>query len=372
MRLEFLRNTAERWTGPIRESLSQPPKRLLQTRQSVTAFPGSDRRVSWIVGRSFLRHNLFEVAESLPDAKRKSALGLLVRKWSPFAVTGFSAQWLGNKASVYAWDGAQVSSAIDAAGADAARCTIWPETFFRPAHTDGPVLAAMSDGVEGQVWRRGLLVATRWWADVPTARDWMLFLRSAGVDISQVSTAVPAPVGSELLPSPWTVAATPITDIWSLVQNNQAAAIAAAVVAAPFLYFLAEAAILSVATWRAESAIAGMSTANQSVRTDRTAALTNLDITESYLSLDNMPSQFELLAATADLVKGRRVSISDWTFDSGNLDVVLQAERPMEAAFYIEAFERDEHFSNVTGSLSNQEKELRLKMQVDHKTWPTS
>ncbi len=345
---------------------------MLQTRQTVTELPGSDRRISWIAGRSFLRHNLFEVAESLPDAKRKSALGLLVRKWSPFPATGFSAQWVGNKASVYAWDAAQIASALAAAGVDATRATIWPETFFRPAQADGPVLAAMSDGVEGQVWRRGLLVATRWWPEAPPARDWMLFLRGAGVDISQTSTAVPAPVQGELLTVPWTVATTPITDVWSLLQNNQAAAIAAAVIAAPFLYFLTQAAVLSVATWRAESAIAGMSAANQSVRTDRSAALTNLDTAESYLTVDSMPSQFELLAAAADLIKGRRVNISDWTYDSGNLDLVLQAATPMEAAFYIESFERDEHFSNVTGSLANQEKELRLKMQVDRKIWPAS
>ncbi len=177
---------------------------------------------------------------------------------------------------------------------------------------------------------------------------------------------------SELLIAPWTVATTSITDIWSLVQNNQAAAIAAAVIAAPFLYYLSEAAVLSVATLRAESAIAGMSAANQSVRTDRTTALTNLDAADSYLSLENMPSQFELLGAAADLIKGRRVNISDWSFDSGNLEIVLQADRPMEAPFFIEAFEKDPRFSGVTSSTANQEKELHLKMQVDAKTWPAS
>ena len=345
---------------------------MLQNRQGVTELPGSDRRISWIVGRSYLRHNLFEVSESLPEAKRKSALGLLVRKWSPFPTTGFSAQWVGNRASVYAWDGAQIADAISAAGADPARSTVWPETFFRPPHTDGARLGAMTEGFEGQAWRQGLLVATRWWPTVPNPRDWMLFLRGAGIDLSQTSTAVPAPESSDVLTTPWSVQTTQITDIWSLVQNNQAAAIAAAVIAAPFLYFLTEAAVLSVSTWRAESAIAGMSAANQSVRTDRTGALTNLDAADSYLSLENMPSQFELLAAAAELIKDRRVNISDWTFDSGNLDVVLQAQTPMEAPFFIEAFERDTHFSNVTATLGNQEKELHLKMQVDPKTWPTS
>ena len=296
----------------------------------------------------------------------------MVRRWSPFAATEFTAQWAGNKASVYAWDTTQITDAIVAAGLDPVRCSIWPETFFRAPHADGARLAVMSEGLEGQAWRQGLLVATRWWPTAPNARDWLLFLRSAGIDLTQNATAVPEAVESELLIAPWTIATTPITDIWSLVQNNQAAAIAAAVIAAPFLYFLTEAAVLSVATLRAESAIAGMSAANQSVRTDRTGALTNLDAADSYLSLENMPSQFELIGAAADLIKGRRVNISDWSFDNGNLEIVLQADRAMEAPFFIEAFEKDPRFSGVTSSTANQEKELHLKMQVDPKTWPAS
>ena len=297
----------------------------------------------------------------------------MVRKWSPFVTTGFAAQWVGNKASVYAWDSAQITEAIVAAGIDPARCAIWPETFFRAPHIDGARLAIMSDGFEGQAWRQGLLVGARWWPTMPNPRDWMLFLRSASVDLTQNAHDVPAATVSELLVSPWTVATTPITDIWSLVQNNQAAAIAAAVIAVPFLYFLTEAAVLSVATLRAESAIAGMSAANQSVRTDRTAALTNLDAADSYLTLDSMPSQFELIAAAANLIKDRpRVNISDWLYDNGNLEIVLQADRPMQAPFFIETFEKDPHFSGVTSSTANQEKELHLKMQVDAKTWPAS
>jgi hypothetical protein len=299
-------------------------------------------------------------------------LSLMVRRWSPFAATGFAAQWVGNKASVYAWDASQITDAITAAGLDPARCTIWPETFFRAPAIDGARLAVMSEGLESQAWRQGLLIATRWWPATPSPRDWLLFLRSASVDLTQSGTDIPGATESELLVAPWTVATTQITDIWSLVQNNQAAAIAAAVIAAPFLYFLTEAAVLSVSTLRAESAISGMSAANQSVRTDRTSALTNLDAADSYLSLENMPSQFELIAAAADLIKDRRVNISDWIFDNGNLELVLQADRAMEAPFFIEAFEKDPHFSGVTSTTANQEKELRLKMQVDAKTWPAS
>lgn len=345
---------------------------MLQTSQGIVAHPGSDRRVSWIIGRRFLRHNLFEVADTLPEGKRRSALALLVRKWSPFADTEFAVQWRGTKASVYAWDNTEINNAITAAGEDPRRCTPWPETFFRPPRDDGAGLAEMAEGVEGQVWKQGLLVATRWWPAAPPAREWMMFLRGAGLDLTQAPDSLPVQANGALLTVPWTAQNTPITNVWGLVQNSRVAAIAATIVAAPFFYFLAQAAVLAVGTLRAEGAIASMNVANQSLRADRTSALANLDTVDSYLSLEKFPPQFGLMAAATDLIKDKNVSIGEWTFDSGNLDLVLQADHALDAALFIEAFERDEHFSGVSGTLGNQERELRLRMQVDPRKWSPS
>ena len=329
--------------------------------------------MSWIIGRRFLRHNLFEIAETLPEGKRRSALTLLVRKWSPFAATQFAVQWQGNKASVYAWDGTEVNDAIAAAGEDPGRVTPWPETFFRPPGFDAAGLAEMSEGLEGQVWKQGLLVATRWWPEAPPAREWVMFLRGAGLDLTRDPASLrPAQSNSELLTAPWTSQNTPISNIWGLVQNSRVAAIAATIIAAPFFYFIAEAAVLSVGTLRAESAIAGMNGANQSLRADRSSALANLDAVSSYLSLEKFPPQFDLIAAATDLIKDKKVSIAEWGFDSGNLDLVLQADHPLDAALFIEAFEKDDHFSGVSGTLGNQERELHLRMQVDPRIWSAS
>ncbi len=340
----------------------------------MTELSGSGSRVFWILGRRFLRHNLFEVAESLPESKRKSALSLLVRKWSPFVSTQFSAQWVGHRASVYAWDADQVNAAIRESGNDPATCTVWPETFFRPPGHDAVRLAVMTDGLEGQVWKGELLVATRWWPAMPSPREWLMFLRSASVDLSQVAATPPAPVQNEFQPLPWTTqtSMTSFSDVWGLVQNNRAAAIAATVLVAPFLYYGTEAAVLWVATMRAEGQIAGMSAANQSVRADRTAALGNLDVIESYLSLEKTPPQFELFSAAAKLLSDQKVLINEWIFDGNNLDLTIQSDHALDAGFFIERFERDDHFSNVTGNLANQERELHLKMQVDPKVWPTA
>ena len=134
----------------------------------------------------------------------------------------------------------------------------------------------------------------------------------------------------------------------------------------------AEAGILAVATMRAERQVASMSAANQSVRADRTAALANLDVIEAYISLEKVPSQFELFVAASKLLLDQRILINEWVFDGNNLDITIQGDHQLDASFFIERFERDDHFSQVTGNLLNQERELHLKMQVDPRVWSTT
>lgn len=296
----------------------------------------------------------------------------MVRKWSPFPSTQFAAQWVGPRACVYAWEGDTVAAAITGAGENPQRCTIWPETFFRPPMEDGIRLSRMCDGVEGQVWKGGLLTATRWWPGAPAPRDWAIFLRAAGVDLTQTPLEVPPISDGEILDHPWTVGTTQVTDLWSLLQNERAAAIAAVVIAVPFLYYLAQATVLLVGIMRVEATIAELTSTNQSIRTDRAAAFVNLENVESYLSLENYPSQFQVMNVAVGLLRDSKVTIDEWNFDAGNLQLVIQADRALEAPFFIEMFEKDEHFSNVSGTVGNQQRELRLSMQLEPRQWPTS
>lgn len=281
-------------------------------------------------------------------------------------------QWVGHRASVYAWDGNAVATSITEAGQDPARCTIWPETFFRAPMAHGFRLSQMFDGVEGQVWKNGLLVATRWWPGSPAPRDWSTFLRAAGVDPTLGPLGVPAVVESELLPQPWTLVAAPVTDLWSLLQNERAAAIAATVVAVPFLYYVAEAGVLLASTMRIEAAVSDLAAANQTIRADRTAAFANLDSIESYLSLEAYPSQFHTMNVVADLLRDSNVTVAEWNFDGGTLQMLVQADRPLEAPSFIEKFEQAPHFSKVSGTVGSQQRELRLTMQIEPQQWPTS
>jgi hypothetical protein len=295
-----------------------------------------------------------------------------VRKWSPFPASQFAAHWVGHRACVYAWDSDAAAAAIAAAGENPSRCSVWPETFFRPRMEDGIRLARMCDGVEGQVWKGGLLTATRWWPTSPAPRDWAIFLRAAGVDLTQANLNVPSPVESDMLEQPWTIANAPVTDLWSLLHNERAAAIAATVIAVPFLYYLIQSVLLLAGTMRVEAAIADLTATNQSIRTDRAAAFSDLETIESYLGLENYPSQFQTMSIVANLLRDSKVTLGEWNFDAGNLQIVIQADRVLEAPFFIEMFEKDDHFSNVSGTMGNQQRELRLSMQLEPQRWPTS
>jgi hypothetical protein len=125
-------------------------------------------------------------------------------------------------------------------------------------------------------------------------------------------------------------------------------------------------------TMRVESAIADLTATNQTIRTDRAAAFANLETIDSYLGLEPYPSQFQALNAVTNLLRESKVTIGEWNFDAGNLQIVIQADRALEAPFFIEMFEKDDLFSNVSATVGNQQRELRLSMQIAPQTWPTS
>jgi hypothetical protein len=149
-----------------------------------------------------------------------------------------------------------------------------------------------------------------------------------------------------------------------LLQNDRAAAVAATIIAVPFLYLVTELAVLGTASGRLSVAMSNLSDANKSVRMDQSEAVRNLAAIQKYLALEPFPSQFEIFAAAARLLRNRQVSMSDWTYDNGNLEFAIKSNGQLDATYYIEVFEKDPIFTDVTATRDTQEAGLRLKMRV--------
>jgi len=157
------------------------------------------------------RHQSFR---DLPVKQRGAALSLAALRWAPTSDSRWMVRWQDGEAQVWIW------TPPDGVEPDAAAVLV-PEAALRAAPVSAEVerLVAMREGVDGQVWRDGCLVASRWWPSVPEAPAWWQFLRSSGVSI-EGRPDVPAVDDAPLLPTPWGQA--PSRFRWSPAQLESA------------------------------------------------------------------------------------------------------------------------------------------------------
>ena len=102
-----------------------------------------------------------------------------------------------NRAGVWTWDTGAGEARSGKEKALRAGVGALPETVAREGLDQGVRLVRCLEGVEGEVWSDGALVASRWWPEPPSPQEWSLFVRSArGTAASepQVLTAGPPPV----------------------------------------------------------------------------------------------------------------------------------------------------------------------------------
>ena len=94
------------------------------------------------------------------------------------------------RAGIWSWDG---EFEIDR-DASAKSVRVIPETLIRTQLEEGARLVRCIDGFEGQVWRDSALIASRWWPNPPTAREWQHFMRAAQAPVENGDGDAPAPV----------------------------------------------------------------------------------------------------------------------------------------------------------------------------------
>lgn len=107
-------------------------------------------------------------------------------------------------ASVWTWDEAAVRTELQRAERDdliaAPRA---PETLMQAPEisADGLRLAACAFGFDGQLWRDGEIIGSRWWRERPTENDWLLFAESVGGSVA--AGGAPSPMTPAPLARPW-------------------------------------------------------------------------------------------------------------------------------------------------------------------------
>jgi hypothetical protein len=324
---------------------------------------GRGRRV-WVVSRGLCR---FYSVSHLPEASRSrqlAALTLEIKSLSPFAETGSHIHFGARTAGIWLWDMRATRDAASAIGVDIAGCRVLPETALEPPGEDGVRIAATLDGVEGQCWHDNALVASRWWADAPDSRSWLLFQRGASVSLDRLETTVPPPVHLPWLPSPWTTARGPRSLGLSQIDLRVAAAAAAALILVAYGYVGAEWLRAAVNVRAVEHEIAARSQEIEPTLAARTQALDNLAAIRLLQKLDDFPSQLSLMAAVAEALPRNNTRLTAWTYDRGQLELDIAAGQPVDVADLVRSLEHIEHLTGVAAERTGSNNTLRLRATI--------
>jgi len=343
---------------------------LLLGKEKVQFQPRPGKQIHVVISRGLMRHETFAFPATLPPQQLKKALVLAIQRWTPFKSAGSAAIWSGHRATVYAWDAERLATMVTGGGYDPARCKFIPEPFYRAPGSNETRLIACIDGIEGQIWRGGFLLTSRWWGTTPQLQDWIAFLRSVR-DIGDTQNAArPTEVTLPLLDAPWTSGMATLDNALELFDTPRSRAwLAAAAAALPiFLATQWMAVVFAGAGLDAEQA--RLMVTSSSARAERDSMIANLDAIDRLLLLDRRPTQFEILARVGIVLADTPVKIVDWTFDIEALEISLESQTELEATRYIEMFEGDPMFESVSKRSVPQPLILRLRMDLAQTTEP--
>jgi len=140
-----------------------------------------------IIPRSHCSYQFLPGDYRRPQARK--ALDLKLRHERPFDDTQSYIRIGTAGASVWSWEGFPAPPGLRPVPESALHISV-----------DGSDLVETMHGVEGQIWRDGHLVASRWWPQTPRAPDWAAFVRSAGQAPAHSDVAQPRRPATQEMP----------------------------------------------------------------------------------------------------------------------------------------------------------------------------
>lgn len=156
-----------------------------------------------MVARALLHYHYFSLS-ALPKSARRSALLVQIHAWSPFPETAYAIVLRAQGAMVFAWDASLFRQRLETAGRERPVARVIPETLLLPPQEDGVSLLRCIEGWEGQAWREGELVQSRWWPDRPDTDAWLNFQRGASLPVEKQQAMPPEKGGDTAwLSRPW-------------------------------------------------------------------------------------------------------------------------------------------------------------------------
>jgi hypothetical protein len=343
---------------------TQRPRLYLQRDAEIEEPSVKGGRRYWLVSRRLCRFFKIPLLADASTRGQLEALGLQIERLSPFAETGSHFHFGVNFINLWLWDSRMVSDAANAIGVDLRRVSVLPESALQPLG-DGVRVIECLDGVEGQCWEQGSLVASRWWPCPPDSRGWVLFQRGAAVGPDRLNTNQPPAAALPWLARPWTSSP---TEGWGGIGNVDlpfAAAGIAVVLLIGYAYLGAESLRLIWDRSAVEGQIAVHSAEAAPAVEARIAALGNAAAIQRLHQLDPYPSQLALMARVAEILPKNEAHLTEWSYDRGRLEMTVAADHPLDAVFFVRVLERVDRFKAVSVERAGGDNSLRIRLSVE-------
>lgn len=306
---------------------------------------------------------MFSLLAGAAEEKRLGALQMQVIEWAPFDRLGSMYDVGETDAGVWIWDAAAAEQACLDAGIAVGKATVVPETALQE-RGDGLRLVRCLDGVEGQAWEGGHLIASRWWSAPPTEAAWALFARTIRRS-SPEDLRAPDLVDPTWIERPWPRAGARRLGSQEYSRIAVAAVVALALVPA---FDLGRLAHLSTEMRAAEAALIGRRTETGPNETARRSALAASTRVEALKALDPYGPQIELLAKVAEIMPRNGTVLQEWTYQGEDLRlVVVHPAQPPEAPYFVRALEGVNRFRQIAIESTGDARRLTIRMKVNRR-----
>ncbi|MDQ7018988.1 MAG: hypothetical protein Q9M33_07460 [Robiginitomaculum sp.] len=222
-----------------------------------------------------------------------------------------------------------------------------PETLARQPMQAGLRLVKCLEGVEGQVWEEGALVASRWWPDVPRQGQWITFLRSARIKTDEHGIAPPP-----LTEVPWR---TNLPLLQSLIDALQTFATpgrlfmtAGIVLAVMFMYSGAQYIRYTQTLKNLQTQITARKEVVSDVLQQRNQAIQNLKAIDKMANIGVPTALLSGLAGILEKVQGKDTRIVRFSLSDNQLLVKIKGEPDLDGAALVKSLEDDPALEKVS------------------------
>ncbi|MEY3220941.1 MAG: hypothetical protein RIT27_2298 [Pseudomonadota bacterium] len=332
------------------------PRRYQQRLADIIPPTHGNGRREWVISRALCHYRCFDLRE-IPVNRRDAVLQTHIQQWNPFPEGSSFSVWKQGVAQTWVWDSSKIETAQLEQNLKNAYSI--PETLFRSTLENGVQLLKCFDGIEGQIWRDNILIASRWWTQLPEIKEWQTFLRAYN---ATEFTDTPLQ-DSPFLEKPWGKARSAFRSS-GLLQERWLIAVLAVISISAFMWEG-----IFIYKWYSayinlQTEIAELNDKANPILAAKTQTINEQKHIERLLGLNVYPNNLEIMAKIVEKLP-QMIKIIDWHYQTGEVSFTIEGA-PLEPSYYVSTYQTIPLFSDVKSS-SKMANQLTISMKVNKK-----